>query len=170
MRTNNESRDLDPAYANTVYAGYSMVYTWEEVDQDGYFLAWKIMLHGTGGPTELTEGRQPNFSSYGREVVYTHEDNIYKISPDGGEPVQLTNTNHDWYPHWGWANDKIVFQRNNGYTFEDIMVMNSDGSDVQTLVGTRSDEYCPTWSPDCTKIVYYALVGGQFDIYVYVVP
>lgn len=170
MLTNNESRDLDPAYAITVYSGYSMAYTWEEVDQDGDFLAWKVVLRSGGLPVVLTEGRQPNFSSNGQWVVYTHQDNIYKIPTGGGTPVQLTDTSHDWYPHWGWTNDKIVFQRSNGGNFEDIFVMNSDGTDVQALVSTTSNEYCPSWSPDCTKIVYYALVGGNFDIYVYVVP
>ena len=170
MLTNNRSRDLDPAYAITVYMGYSMAYTWEEVDQNGYFLAWKVVLRTGGLPVVLTEGRQPNFSSNGQWVVYTHQDNIYKIPTGGGSPVQLTSTNHDWYPHWGWTNDKIVFQRINGGNFEDIFVMNPDGTGVEALVSTPNNEYCPSWSPDCTKVVYYALVSGSFDIYVCVVP
>lgn len=170
MLTNNNSRDLDPAWANTVYMGYSMAYTHEEVGQGGSFLAWKVMLRTIGPPVELTEGRQPNFSPNGQWIVYTHEDNIYKIHAGGGTPVQLTAANQDWYPNWGWTNDKIVFQRTNGGNFEDIFVMNSDGTNVQALVSTPNNEYCPSWSPDCTKIVYYALVGGLFDIYVYVVP
>jgi Tol biopolymer transport system component len=170
MLTSNASRDLDPAWALTVYMGYSMAYTWEEVDQSGYFLAWKIALRSSGPPVVLATGRQPNFSPDGQWVVYTHQDNIYKIPTGGGTPVQLTDTNHDWYPHWGWTNDKIVFQRTNGGNFEDIFVMNSDGTDVEALVSTRNNEYCPSWSPDCTKVVYYALIGGNFDIYVYVVP
>jgi Tol biopolymer transport system component len=48
--------------------------------------------------------------------------------------------------------------------------MNSDGTGVEALVSTPNNEYYPSWSPDCTKIVYYALVVGNFDIYVYVVP
>ena len=171
MLTNNSySRDLDPAYANTVYMGYSMAYTHEEVDLDGYFLSWKIYLHTIGPPVELTEGRQPNFSENGQWVVYNHLGNIYKIPTGGGAPIQLTDTDHDSYPHWGWANDKIVFQRYNGSTAEDIMVMNSDGTDIQPLISTSNWEYCPSWSPDCSKVVYYALVGGNYDIYVYVVP
>jgi hypothetical protein len=170
MLTSNVSRDLYPAYASTVYSGYDMVYTWEEVDQNGYYLAWKIMLHTIGPPVELTEGEQPNFSPDGQWVVYNHENNIYKIPSGGGAPVQLTDSGHDFFPHWGSVNDKIVFQRLNGGQFNDIFVMNSDGTDVQPLVSTRNDEYNPSWSPDCTKIVYYALVGGRFDLYVYVVP
>lgn len=170
MLTSNVSRDIYPAYASTVYAGYDMVYTWEEVDQYGNFLAWKVMLNTTGPPVELTAGEQPNFSPDGQWVVYNHLNNIYKIPTTGGAPVQLTGTGQDFYPHWGQANDRIVFQRMNGGQFEDIFVMNSDGGDVQPLVSTRSNEYNPSWSPDCTKIVYYALVAGYFDIYVYVVP
>jgi Tol biopolymer transport system component len=170
MLTDNQSRDLDPAWANTVYAGYSMAYTYEEVDQSGHFVAWKIMLDAGGGPVELTQGRQPNFSSNGRWVVYTYQDNVYKIPTDGGAPVQLTNGNTDFYPHWGWANDKIVFERSNGGNFQDIFVMNADGTGVEALVSTPNTEQCPTWSPDCSKIAYYANVVGRFDIYVYVVP
>jgi len=171
MLTQNVSRDLDPAWANTVHAGYNMTSTWEQVEVNGSFVAWRVMLHGIGLPTELTEGRQPNFSGDGRWVVYNHQDNIYKIETTGGTPVQLTDTGRDWYPHWGWANDKIVFQRASlTGSAEDIMVMNADGTDVQMLVATQSGEYCPSWSPDCSKVVYYAHRGSNFDIYVYVVP
>lgn len=171
MITQNVSRDLDPGWAYEVHAGYNMTSTWEEVDQDGNFLAWKVMLHGSGAPEELTEGRQPNFSGDGRWVVYNHEENIYKMETVGGTPIQLTDIGRDSYPHWGRVNDKIVFQRSSlTGNAEDVCVMNSDGTDVQELIATRDREYCPTWSPDCSKIVYYAHRFSIFDIYVYVVP
>ena len=170
MITNNHSRDLDPAWASTVFAGYSLAYTMEMIDQGGSFLAWSIMLHSNTSNDTLTEGHQPNFSSNGQWIVYSHQDNIYKIATAGGTPVQLTDTNQDQYPHWGWANDKIVFQRNNGGNFEDIFVMNSDGTGVEALVSTSDNEYQPSWSADCTKVAYYALTAGNFDIFVYVVP
>jgi len=170
MVTDNDSRDLDPSWANNVFMGYSMAYTSEQVDQSGGFLAWKIMLLSSTSTDMLTEGRQPSFSSNGQSIVYSHQDNIYKIPTDGGVPVQLTATNQDLYPHWGWANDKIAFQRSNGGNFEDIFVMNSDGTGVEAIVGTSDNEYYPRWSPDCTKVVYYALTAGNFDIFVYVVP
>ena len=149
-----------------------MASTWEQVEANGSFVAWRVMLYGQSGlPEELTEGRQPNFSGNGKWVVYNLNDDIWKIETTGGAPVQLTDLGRDWYPHWGEANDKIVFQRlslTGGA--EDIMVMNADGSDVQEVVATRSSEYSPSWSPDCSKIVYYGHRFGNFDIYVYVVP
>lgn len=170
MMTSNVSRDIYPAWAATVYAGYDMVYTWEAVDENGYFLAWKVMLNTTGPPVELTEGEQPAFSPDGQWVVYNHLNNLYKIPTMGGAPVQLTGIGRDLHPHWSPAGDRIVFERVNGGQFEDIFVMNQDGTDAQPLVSTRSGEYCPSWSPDGTKIAYHAHVGGFFDIYVYVVP
>jgi Tol biopolymer transport system component len=131
--------------------------------------SWRGGCGPNGPPTELTEGRQPNFSSNGRWIVYNHQDNIYKIEIQGGSPIQLTDTGHDSYPNWGWANDKIVFQRygSGGY---DIYMMNSDGTDVQELVATTNMEYTPSWSSDCSKIVYCGHRWSNFDIYVYVVP
>ena len=169
LETRNVSRDLDPAWANTIYGGFYMTSTWEQVDVDGSFVAWRVVLHDGGTPTELTEGQQPNFSSNGQWVVYNHQGNIYKMQTQGGPAIQLTDTGYDSYPDWGWANDKIVFQRyaNGSY---DIYVMNSDGTDIQELVASSSGEYNPSWSFDCTKVVYYAHRGSNFDIYVYVVP
>jgi Tol biopolymer transport system component len=170
MATSNESRDLYPAWARTVYAGVSMAYAWEQVDQNGHFVAWKIMLSTGVGPVELTEGLQPSFSGDGEWIVYSHDANIYKIRTDGGVPVQLTATGQDTRPHWGCGDDKIVFERFNDGNFPDIFIMNSDGTGAQPIVSTRGDEYWPRWSSDCSKVVYYALVSGRYNIYVYVVP
>ena len=169
MLTDNQSRDLYPAWAKAVYGGYSMAYTWEEVDQGGGYLAWRVMLVSSGGAVALTIGEQPSFSPDGRWVVYSNEGNLYKISSDGGVPVQLTSTGGDRHPDWG-GGDKIVFERSNGGNFEDIFAMNADGTGVEAIVGTRSNEYRPRWSNDYSKVVYYALVTGSFDIFVYVVP
>ena len=167
IRTQNESRDLDPAWNNSAYGGYDMASTWELVDENGNFVAWKVVLHENVGTRELTEGRQPSFSDNGRWLVYNFQENIFKIEIDVGPPVQLTDTGMDYYPHWGQVNDKIVFQRGGA---GDIMVMNSDGTDLQELVATRNNEYTPSWSRDCTKVVYCAHRWSNFDIYVYVVP
>lgn len=167
--TQNVSRDLDPAWANTVHAGYNMASTWEQVEENGSFVAWRVVLHGQGLPEDLTEGRQPNFSSNGQWVVYNHQQNIYKIQTVSGSPMQITDTGMDSYPHWGWANDKIVFQRYASGS-DDIYVMNADGTDVQELVSTSNGEYTPSWSFDCSKVVYCGHRWGNFDIYVYVVP
>ncbi|MBM4117650.1 hypothetical protein FJ251_07865 [bacterium] len=169
MLTRNTSRDLDPAWARTVHAGYELAYTHEDTLPSGSFAAWKVWLHSNTGTVELTEGRQPGFSPDGTWVVFNHEDNIYKVPTTGGTPEQLTDTDHDWYPNWG-PDDRIVFQRTNGATAEDIFVMNADGSGVAPMVNTPNYEYCPSWSPDGKKVVYYANVMGQFNIYVYVVP
>jgi Tol biopolymer transport system component len=167
--TQNESRDLDPAWAQTVHAGYDMTWTYEVVDQAGNFIKWMVMRHGQGSIEEVTEGQHPNFSPNGQWIVYSHQGDLYKIETTGDTPVQLTDTGYDTYPHWG-SNDRIVFQRYVSGTAEDLYVMNSDGTDVQELIATRSREYHPTWSPDASKVVYYAHRGSLYDIYVIVVP
>jgi hypothetical protein len=170
IATTNDSRDLDPAWAPKVHAGYDLAWTHEVVDPAGRFVKWTVVRRGTGTIEEVTEGRQPSFSPNGQWMVYSHQGDLYKIQTTGGTPVQLTATGRDTYPHWG-ANDRIVFQRYGSTTAsEDIYVMNADGTDVQTLVATRSQEYHPSWSPDASRVAFHAHRSSQFDIYVVAVP
>jgi hypothetical protein len=168
LETRNESRDLDPAWAQTI-AGYDLTWTHEVVDESGNFIKWMVMRHGMGGAEEVTEGRQPNFSPDGEWIVYSHDGDIYKVDMATETEVQLTDGGSDTYPHWG-SNDKIVFQRYGTTASYDIYVMNADGSDLQELIATRAHEYYPTWSPDASMLVYYAHRWSYYDIYVYVVP
>ena len=118
----------------------------------------------------LADGENPNFSPNGREIVYQSNSDIYTIRVTGGSPVQLTNEQHDSWPHWGWANDKIAFERSGGSGATDIWVMDSDGGNPRVLISTGGDDYSPTWSPDCKRVVFASFRWNNLDIYVYEMP
>jgi len=167
--TFNELLDRTPAWSPTNYMGYSIAYS-TYIDSLEYMLLPRVFLYSnTEGHVWFAEGENPNWSPNGREIVYQKDDNIYTRAI-GGPPVQLTATSHDCLPHWGWSNNKIVFQRYGGYTGHDIYVMNADGTDQHALVAGGYDELSPSWSIDGTRVVYASRRWNNLDIYVYKLP
>jgi len=48
----------------------------------------------------------------------------------------------------------------------EIYIMNADGSGPRNLTNDHTiDDYGPSWSPDGTKIIYYAYRDGRWDLY-----
>jgi Tol biopolymer transport system component len=168
--TFNEILNRTPCWSPTNYGGYSIAYCayFDEYPSTG---VPKIMLYSNAaGHSILADGENPNFSPNGREIVYQNNSDLYAIRVTGGSPVQLTNEQHDSWPHWGWANDKIVFERSGGSGASDIWVMDSDGGNSHALIATGGDDHSPTWSPNCKKVVFASFRWNNLDIYVYEMP
>jgi serine/threonine protein kinase/Tol biopolymer transport system component len=109
-------------------------------------------------------------SADGQWLVYdsNREGNqdIYKISLKGGEPVQLTtDPKDDFLPAWSPDGKMIVF-----YSFRtgnrDLFVMSSDGSHQQQITHDPAQERYPHWSPDGNQIVFFSDKTGRDELYV----
>ncbi len=101
-----------------------------DVSPDGETIVFDLLgdlytLPITGGtPTQLTRGMafdaQPRFSPDGRRVVFTSDrgggENVWILSLDRGDTVQLTRGKHDRYqsPEWMPDGDYIVVTREAG--------------------------------------------------------
>ena len=108
---------------------------------------------------------------------------VFKMDPQGSNLVPLaTSANFEFAPAWSRDNKRIalVRQRFNGtYTYDDIYVMNGDGTNGHWARSTPSNYHLmfPSWSPDGTRLVlnvrisdvpyigWINLVTGQLGVY-----
>jgi Tol biopolymer transport system component/DNA-binding SARP family transcriptional activator len=79
---------------------------------------------------------------------------IYKVSVDGGEPIQLTrDPADDFAPEWSPDGSELVF-----YSFRsgnrDLFVTDADGRRVEQVTTSDGSDAFPSWSPDGDAIVY----------------
>jgi dipeptidyl aminopeptidase/acylaminoacyl peptidase len=95
------------------------------------------------------------WSPNGKEILFTTDisgrSNLWKVSADGGWPLQLTQSDDRqyggaWSPDGKW----IVFQQDiGGNELWDIYAVPSDGGQVVNLTNTpETREESPRWSPD----------------------
>jgi Tol biopolymer transport system component len=107
------------------------------------------------------DGKKVAFSS-NRDGIY----HIYVVDVEGGDPTQLTSDQlGDYSPRWSTAGDFLSFSRAG-----DIYIMRSDGSDQrqvtqaeleQTAGPCKAGAFQADWSPDDTKLVFYAASASQ---------
>ena len=92
---------------------------------------------------------------------------IYSVSPDGKESVNLTNhPGHDGEPAWSPDGHRLAFDSDRAGTGFDIYVMNRDGTNVVPLTVEPAADGYPSWSPDGKTIAFVSLRDGNSEIYV----
>jgi len=82
---------------------------------------------------------------------------IHKVNVDGTGLTQLTfdtNVLYNEWPRWSPDGSKIVFVRGLGYEFNQITIMDSDGSNIRGISDPWYESYNPDWSPDGSKVAY----------------
>ncbi len=91
---------------------------------------------------------------------------IWVVEPQAGAtPSLIAFSGTEQQPAWSPDGRRIAFARG-GYPFEDIYVMNADGSGLTRLTSTSSREVDPAWSPDGARIAFASDREGDLDIYV----
>ena len=99
---------------------------------------------------------------------------IWVMSVDGGNPINLTNHHaQDSSPDWSPNGNQIVFasERNRAWEFEiwenwEIYVMNTDGTNPINLTNHLARDNSPAWSPDGKRIAFTSDRDGNKEIYV----
>ncbi|MDZ7658803.1 IPT/TIG domain-containing protein [Fodinibius sp.] len=87
----------------------------------------------------------------GRSEIFTINgdgSNLTRLTTSTGSSVQATA------PDWSPDGERIVYANRFDPQGYDIMVMNSDGTNIQRLTETSDQEFNPRWSPDGTQIAY----------------
>lgn len=121
---------------------------------------WEVPLEG-GEAEPLTQGMafdaQPRYSPDGERIVFTSDrggsDNLWIISRDLSDTVQVTSANHDGYvsPTWSPDGDYVVASRESGGLGELWMYHVDGGSGVQ-LVDTSGRAMGPEFEPDGRRV------------------
>lgn len=128
-----------------------------------------------------TTDSAPNWSPNGDEIVFSSTkyniNHIYKINPDGTQLLQLTSEigGHNWFPHWSPDGNKIAFINQHRWGLNSLMIMNSDGTDLQSIFTLTPDDNGTimsfAWSPNGQQIAFSSdhegpceLIPGYWDV------
>jgi len=112
---------------------------------------------GTGLRTVIGSAQEPDWSPDGSHIVfarYRHGGyDLYTVMNDGTGLTDITETPHrsEFAPAYSPTGTRIVFARSQSsdpYYYDDLWIMNDDGSGRVRLSDTTDiDEYFPTWQP-----------------------
>ena len=112
--------------------------------------------------------RQPVMSPDGQWIAFittrAGDWDVFKMKVAGdsyGVTRLTTFSGFDLEPSWG-SNNKILFSRGPAQHYEDIWVMNADGTGQQRLTYEADFDEYPDWNPSGTKIAY-ASMGGVIN-------
>ena len=144
-----------------------------------------INADGTGetlitDPSDMVERLNPQWSPDGTKIAYTWwlgQQDVYVMNADGSDQTNLTQDEGWWddrSPAWSPDGTRIAFTSDRFYdpmTFNtDIMVVDSDGSDVVRVTDHLAIDESPTWSPDGLWIAFSSSRGGSYDIWAVEAP
>jgi Tol biopolymer transport system component len=125
------------------------------------------ILNLTNNPTRILYAWSPDGTRIAFSTRWNGNDDIYTMSADGSDLVQLTfESMFDTSPTWSPDGTRIAFASNRDGSWE-IYSMTADGSDVTRLTDMTVDAYKPVWSPDGSRIAFTtSLTYSEFEVYV----
>ena len=127
----------------------------------------------------LTYGERlhyPDLSPDGKKILAVAtgygQTNLIAIDPEGGEVTYLAKTTDLQYsnPRWSPNGDKIAVSIWHPGGYQDIHILNSDGSDppqAERVTHDRARNLFPTWSPDGKYLLFSSDRSGVANLYAY---
>ena len=114
----------------------------------------------------------PGRIAYIKQNLQTGSFHLHIVNPDGKNPINL-NPIDDLAEYSGqsWSSDgsQLAFASNrSGNANFNIFVMNTDGSNIRSVVEDSGNEFASSWSPDGQKILFQTWRNDEtaWDIYV----
>ena len=168
--TNNTSFEDDAEWSP---GGSKIAFT---SNSGGTNKVWLMNTDGTG-QAQLTSGASEDgnqkWSPDGTKLAYTSNGGyeIGVINADGTNQHTATNSNDWWssYPVWAPDSNRIAFQSGCYYcatpVYDEIFVVNADGTNLTRLTTAGGNEGEPVWSPDGNKLTFRSLRNGNYEVY-----
>ncbi len=117
---------------------------------------YHVMIMNADGTNEqdLGKGQNPSFSADGSKLVFNDTYNVYFMNIDGTNKQKISNLNEKYLSGSFLSPDgsKVIFAQHrwgNSY-YQDIFIINSDGSNLEKIMEGDS----PSFSPDGSKILF----------------
>ena len=149
--TFNEVSTGDPAMSAD---GKRIVY---RSDVDGDYDLYLMKANGNAQhrivDTDTDDEIDPAFAPNGKRIVFTRNDEVLSIKPDGTDERQLTTGGTDNEPQYSPIGKLVVFERNNGAD-QDIWLMKATGSNERSVTSTGDNDFEPTFSPDGRSLAF----------------
>ncbi len=107
--------------------------------------------------SEASWMRYPSISPDGKEIAFTYKGDLYKVSSEGGQAVQLTfHEAHDYMPVWSKDGSQIAFASDRYGNF-DVFIMASKGGQAKRLTYHSGNEYPYSFSANNQQILFGGL-------------
>lgn len=101
--------------------------------------------------------RYPAISPDGKEIAFSYQGDIYKVSSNGGQAVRLTtNPAYDSKPVWSPDGKTIAFQSDRNFGSKDIYVMSATGGAAKRITTHSGGETPYTFTRDGKKVIFSA--------------
>jgi TolB protein len=133
-------------------------------------MIYRVNVDGTG-LTRLTSGPWDDHiapSPNGDFIVFRRRGDIYRLDLPNGTQTRLTYTPRQYKGVAGVSPDgrQVLFTRIDPGRFEQIFVMNVDGTHTRRISRGDYYDFLPRWSPDGTHIAFTSSRDGTNGVYI----
>ncbi len=131
------------------------------MDPDGSNVVRRTVGLGLSSVAWSPDGRKLAVSTEG---LYYSDIYVINTEDNGAGPLRLAENARS--PSWSPDGRKIAFvHTNNDDGYDEIRVMNADGSGVRTLTSDYGGRYRTMWSPDGGRIAFTSCQSGVCNLY-----